>query len=221
MAQSTYPVWGWGRQASDEPTAGDVAALAPLASGMLGHTIEAPLQAAPLPELPADRVSGLLPAELAAIASRDPLDRARHSVGRSYRDVVRAIAGRVDHAVDAVLRPTTEPQIAAALDWAADHAVAVIPYGGGTSVVGGVEPAVGDAWSGCVSLDLSALSGLTEVDPVSRSVRALAGTAGPDLEAALRPGMRVAPDRSDGEQVGMSDRSQDSIVAVEIGRAHA
>jgi alkyldihydroxyacetonephosphate synthase len=187
MAQSTYPVWGWGRQASDEPTAGDVAALAPLASGMLGHTIEAPLQAAPLPELPADRVSGLLPAELAAIASRDPLDRARHSVGRSYRDVVRAIAGRVDHAVDAVLRPTTEPQIAAALDWAADHAVAVIPYGGGTSVVGGVEPAVGDAWSGCVSLDLSALSGLTEVDPVSRSVRALAGTAGPDLEAALRP----------------------------------
>jgi alkyldihydroxyacetonephosphate synthase len=187
MAESTYPVWGWGRQPSDEPSAADLAALAPLAAAMLGHEVDAPLRAVPLPALPDDRVTGRLPAELADIASADPLDRARHSVGRSYRDVVRVIAGRIDHVVDTVLRPTSEAQIAVALEWCAEHGVAVVPFGGGTSVVGGVEPDVGDGWSGCVSLDLSALNGLTEVDSVSRSVRVRAGTAGPDLEAALRP----------------------------------
>ncbi|MGN6474032.1 MAG: FAD-binding oxidoreductase [Mycobacteriales bacterium] len=187
MAASTYPVWGWGRSATDEPSAADLAALVPLAAAVLGHPVEAPLTPAPLPDLPDDRVTARLPVELADIASSDLLDRARHSVGRSYRDVVRAIAGRIDHVPDVVLRPATEDQVAATLEWCADHSVAVVPFGGGTSVVGGVEPDVGDSWSGCVSLDLSALSGLGEVDPVSRSVRVLAGTSGPDLEDALRP----------------------------------
>ncbi|HVT64358.1 MAG TPA: FAD-binding oxidoreductase [Mycobacteriales bacterium] len=187
MAESTYPVWGWGRQRSDEPSATDLAALAPLAEGMLGHKIETPLTAAPLPPLPGDRVTGRLTDNLAQIASSDPHDRARHSLGRSYRDVVRAIAGRYDHVVDCVLRPRSETQITAALEWCADNTVAVVPFGGGTSVVGGVEPDVGDDWSGCVSLDLSALSGLVEVDQASRAVRVRAGTAGPDFEDALRP----------------------------------
>lgn len=187
MADSTYPVWGWGRNATDEPSATDLAALAPLAAAVLGHTVEAPLTPAPLPDLPGDRVTPRLPAELAAIASADPIDRARHGVGRSYRDVVRAISGRIDHVADVVLRPTGEAQITTTLEWCADNGVAVVPFGGGTSVVGGVEPDVGGSWSGCVSLDLAGLSGLAEVDPVSRSVRALAGTSGPDLEAALRP----------------------------------
>jgi alkyldihydroxyacetonephosphate synthase len=187
MAESTYPVWGWGRAASEEPSAADLVALAPLAEGLLGHQVETPLTAAPLHGLPPDRVTTRLPPELAGIASADPLDRARHSVGRSYRDVVRAVSGRIDHVVDVVIRPTAEVQIAGILEWCADNEVAVVPFGGGTSVVGGVEPDVGDAWSGCISLDLSAMSGLKEVDPASRSARALAGTTGPDLEDALRP----------------------------------
>ncbi len=187
MADSTYPVWGWGRDASDEPAASELAALAPLAEGLLGHRIEAPITPAPLRDLPDDRVTRRLPQGLAEIASSDPIDRARHSIGRSYRDVVRAIAGRLEHVTDVVLRPTSDAQISDALEWCADNAVAVVPFGGGTSVVGGVEPDVGDAWTGCVSLDLSALSGLAEVDAVSRSVRARAGTSGPELEDALRP----------------------------------
>jgi alkyldihydroxyacetonephosphate synthase len=186
-ADSTYSVWGWGRDASDEPSAADLAALAPLAEGLLGHKIEAPRSAAPLPTLPDDRVTRRLPAALAGIATSDPLDRARHSIGRSYRDVVRAIAGRYDHVPDAVLRPTDETQVAAALEWCSDNQVAVVPFGGGTSVVGGVEPDVGETWSGCVSLDLSALSGVVEVDATSRAARVRAGTAGPDFEDALRP----------------------------------
>ncbi|HVT22383.1 MAG TPA: FAD-binding oxidoreductase [Mycobacteriales bacterium] len=187
MAVSTYPIWGWGRQASDEPSATDLAALAPLAEGLLGHPVGTPVSPAPLPALPDDRVSGRLPASLAGIASADPHDRARHSVGRSYRDVVRALAGRFDHVPDTVLRPESEAQLTAALEWCTEQRVAAVPFGGGTSVVGGVEPDVGEVWSGCVSLDLSALSGLVEVDPTSRSVRVRAGTPGPDFEDALRP----------------------------------
>ncbi|HVV77016.1 MAG TPA: FAD-binding oxidoreductase [Mycobacteriales bacterium] len=187
MAESTYSMWGWGRQPGDEPSAADLAALAPLAAGLLGGQTPTPVTPAPLPPIPDDRVSGRLPAGLAGIASAQPLDRARHSVGRSYRDVVRSIAGRVDHVVDCVLRPTTEAQITDVLEWCSDHGVAVVPFGGGTSVVGGVEPDVGDGWAGCVSLDLSSLSGLVEVDEVSRAVRVRAGTPGPDFETALRP----------------------------------
>jgi alkyldihydroxyacetonephosphate synthase len=64
--------------------------------------------------------------------------------------------------------------------------VAVVPFGGGTSVVGGVEPAVGDGFAGVASLDLEALAGVAEVDPVSRAALVLAGTTGPALEAGLK-----------------------------------
>src|SRR5579862_4324145 len=141
-AGSTYAVWGWGQLPTDEPSASDLAALAPLAETVLGETVSSPLTAAPLPELPTDRVTPRLPAELRAVSAADPLDRARHSIGRSYRDVVRAVAGRFDHVTDAVLRPKSESQVAAVLEWCADNNVAVVPFGGGTSVVGGVEPDV-------------------------------------------------------------------------------
>ena len=65
--------------------------------------------------------------------------------------------------------------------------VAVIPFGGGSSVVGGVEPAVGDAYSGAVSLDLRRLDRVLEVDPTSRAARIESGIRGPAIEAALKP----------------------------------
>jgi alkyldihydroxyacetonephosphate synthase len=146
-----------------------------------------PEKPAALPTLPADRVSGRLPSSLATLASADPIDRARHSLGRSYRDVVRGIRGQLDNVVDVVLRPRSEADISAVLEWGAETRVAVIPFGGGTSVVGGVEPVVGEAWSGVVSLDLERFSGVAEVDPLSRAARVRAGTPGPALEEELRP----------------------------------
>ncbi|MBV9485346.1 MAG: FAD-binding oxidoreductase, partial [Frankiaceae bacterium] len=184
---STYPVWGWGRSEGDEPRAADLEALVPLVSGHLGIPLSPPETPAALPELPPDRVSGRLPAGLRALASAAPLDRAIHSVGRSYRDVVRGIRGELDHVPDVVLRPTTDDEITAVLGWCSDERVAVIPFGGGTSVVGGVEPDVGDDYSGAVSLDLGRLTGLVDIDESSRAVRVRGGTSGPDLEAALKP----------------------------------
>ena len=73
------------------------------------------------------------------------------------------------------------------LDWASGANVAVIPFGCGSSVVGGVEPAVGDRYAGAISLDLRRLDRVLEVDGTSRAARIQAGIRGPAIEAALKP----------------------------------
>jgi alkyldihydroxyacetonephosphate synthase len=180
----TYAVWGWGGPA-DEPRREDLAAAAPYFAGVLGFDVQPPEEPAPLPGLPPPRVT--LPSALAALGSPAGADRARHAFGRSYRDVVRGMRGQVEHPPDLVVRPRTEDDVAAVLDWASGARVAVVPYGGGTSVVGGVEPAVGDAYVGVVSLDLGALGRVVEVDATSRAARIQAGALGPALEEQLKP----------------------------------
>ena len=187
MSFDSYPVWGWARDPAEAPSREDLHALVPLVRDHLGLPALEPEEPAAVPELPADRVGDRLPASLASLSSAHPADRARHSLGQAYRDVVRGIRGRVDHPVDAVLRPRTEDDVAAVLDWCAGNGVAVIPYGGGTSVVGGIEPAIAEDWAGVVSLDLGSMAGVAEVDAVSRAARVRAGTPGPRLEDELRP----------------------------------
>jgi alkyldihydroxyacetonephosphate synthase len=182
--ESTYPVWGWGLP-EEEPAPEALEALRPAAAAMLGFDAQAPERPAPLRELPAPRLRP--PAALAGMASDDPADRARHGLGRSYRDVVRGLRGRIDHPPDLVLRPGDQSEVAAVLDWCAEAGVALVPFGGGTSVVGGVEPDVGEGWAGVVSLDLGGLAGVAEVDQLSRAARVRAGTQGPALEDGLRP----------------------------------
>ncbi len=72
------------------------------------------------------------------------------------------------------------------LEWCADAGIAAIPYGGGTSVVGGVEPRFSGEYPGAVSIDLRSLDRVLEVDKVSRAARIQAGALGPDLEDQLR-----------------------------------
>ena len=183
-AASTYRVWGWGEPA-DEPTPAALTAARPMLAARLGFALAEPEQPAALAELPADRVSRLLPGALAGLASADPLDRAAHGLGRSYPDLVRGIRGRPDHVPDVVVRPRDEADILALLEAAADARWAVIPFGGGTSVVGGVEPVVGAGWAGVLALDLELLQGVRELDPVSRAARVGAGTRGGELERQL------------------------------------
>jgi alkyldihydroxyacetonephosphate synthase len=180
---SGYQVWGWG-EAADEPSRDDLLALGPYVVETTGVTVQEPLRPAALPTLPPSRRIAQLPPSLRPIASDDPVDRARHGFGRSYRDLVRAMAGQVDSPPDLVLRPADEQGVADVLAWASDVGAPVVPFGGGSSVVGGVEPRGLD---GAVSLDLSRLAGLVEVDGTSRAVRLRAGTFGPAAEAALKP----------------------------------
>jgi alkyldihydroxyacetonephosphate synthase len=177
----SYAVWGWG-SASDAPSAADLEAIAPVVAATTGIEVQAPEPAAPVQDLPAPRRQ--LPASLAHLGSAEPEDRARHGIGRSYRDIVRALRGQLTDVPDLVVRPETEQDVVDVLSWASDASVPVIPFGGGSSVVGGVEPR---GLEGAISLDLQRLAGLVEVDAVSRAVRLRAGTFGPAAEAALKP----------------------------------
>jgi alkyldihydroxyacetonephosphate synthase len=178
---NTYAVWGWG---SEEPQQSDLAAMAPIVSEHLGIPLAQPRPPRPLQPLRPNRLTP--PTALAPISSDDDIDRAAHSLGRSYRDLIRGINGRVDDTVDCVLRPRGDADIEAALEWCSSENIALIPYSGGTSVVGGVEPRGLDDFNGVVSLDLSQLAGIAELDPVSRAARVRAGTSGPQLEEELK-----------------------------------
>lgn len=109
------------------------------------------------------------PPELAGLASDDVGDRVAHGHGQAFRNVVRVMLGRVDHVPDLVLRPRSEQDVVDVLDWCAG--IAVVPFGGGTSVVGGVEPRCAGDHPGVVSLDLGRLDRIVEVDRVSRAAR--------------------------------------------------
>jgi alkyldihydroxyacetonephosphate synthase len=125
------------------------------------------------------------PAALAETCSADRYDRVSHALGKAYRDVVRGMRGQIDNPPDVVARPRDEAEVSAVLAWCADAGAAAIPYGGGTSVVGGVEPRVGDLYAGSVSVDLQALDRVLEVDQVSAAARIQAGALGPALEDQL------------------------------------
>lgn len=173
--------WGWGYE-DQQPSAADLRGAMPLVRERLGFDAQEPEEAVAL-EAAAVPAAGALPRAPAGVAWEvSSHARARHAWGGSYLDVVRGLRGRFDHAPDAVARPGGEAQVAAVLEWASENGVAVIPYGGGTSVVGGVTPAVDGP---AVSLDLGALDRVLEVDPVSRSARIQAGALGPQLERQL------------------------------------
>jgi alkyldihydroxyacetonephosphate synthase len=127
------------------------------------------------------------PRALAGICTSEPYERLLHSYGKSYPEAVRIFARDFENAPDLVARPRSDAEVLAAFEWA-DHAgVAVIPFGGGSSVVGGVEPAVGAGFDATISLDLKGLDKVLEIDRTSRAARIQGGILGPALEAALKP----------------------------------
>jgi alkyldihydroxyacetonephosphate synthase len=176
--------WGWGYE-DEQPSPADVRATA---AGLAAHLelgeVEVDDPVAPeAVALPAPRIAP--PAELAEICATDVRARASHAYGKSYADVVRGFRGRFDDPPDFVAAPRDERDVERVLEWCAAARVAAIPYGGGTSVVGGVQPSVDPSYNGAVSIDLRGLDRVLEVDPVSRSARIQAGASGPELERQL------------------------------------
>lgn len=175
--------WGWGSDAealTDQETDALVGRVKALLSDH-DFTDHAPPDPRSL-DVAAPRVA--VPSALQPVFSTDVVDRLSHARGKAFRDVVRNLHGDVAHVPDAVARPRTEQDVVDVLDWAAGAGVAVVPYGGGSSVVGGVEPRFDGP---AVSLDLAALDRVVEIDRTSRAARIQAGVYGPALEDQLRP----------------------------------
>jgi alkyldihydroxyacetonephosphate synthase len=174
--------WGWGFEDQQPPDDQVVAA----AAGTREHLGFAPAEVEPpvtldAVELPTPRIHP--PDSLAHICATDTYERVTHSYGKAYRDLIRARRGRFDHPPDVVARPRDEADVERVLAWCEEEGAAAIPFGGGTSVVGGVEPPPGRP---AVSVDLGALDRVLEVDEVSRAARIQAGVLGPALEDQLR-----------------------------------
>ncbi|MBW2231749.1 MAG: FAD-binding oxidoreductase [Deltaproteobacteria bacterium] len=178
--------WGWGWEGAGPSPEQQEGIRGAMASRFPG----AALELVPEPRiddvtLPAPRVEP--PDVLRALCSEDPLERAGHTYGKSYRDSVRGVRRDFASPPDQVAYPQNENDVRAVLDWCGDQRIAAIPYGGGSSVVGGVETAVEGDYRGVVSIDLSRLDRVLEIDRTSRAARIEAGIYGPALEDALRP----------------------------------
>ena len=186
-ATRTRSWWGWGWE--DEALSPDTvrklgAAIGPR-FGWTDLEVRTPPDLTSL-QLRPPRVAP--PTALGSVCSDTTFDRAAHTYGKSYRDVVRGFRGELHAPPDLVAYPRDEDDVVALLDWCAGANVAAIPYGGGSSVVGGVEAGlVGDDYSGTVCIDLTRLDRVLEVDAVSRAARIQAGALGPLLEDQLRP----------------------------------
>jgi alkyldihydroxyacetonephosphate synthase len=178
--------WGWGREGEGLTGAEREQLGATFAErfGLDGVRMQEPPRLEEL-DLAAPRLTP--PESIAALLSADAYDRAAHTYGRSFRDLVRAFRRDYAHAPDLVAFPSDEQDVTAVLEWCSAEGAAAIPFGGGSSVAGGVEPDVSDGYRGAVSVDLRRLQGVLEVDGVSRTARIAAGTLGPALEAQLKP----------------------------------
>ena len=140
--------------------------------------------------LPPPRIAP--PAALAACVSTAHGARLQHARGRSFRDLAGLRSERLADVPDAVATPRNRDELDRVLEWAGTSGYALIPYGGGSSVVAGINAENMGAFPGVVTLSLRGLNRVLEVDARSRTVHAEAGILGPDLEEALKPhGMAV------------------------------
>ncbi len=187
MTQPRLKHFGWGRE-GEGLTAEEVAGALDRYRRLFG--VERFDEAAPPAlseiELRAPRI--VPPPALAPHCSSDAYDRAAHTFGKSFSDYAQGLTGHYDNAPDVVAFPRNETEVASVIDWAGGIQAAVIPFGAGSSVVGGVEPRIdGTACRAAVSLDLRHLDRVAEVDRASRAARIEAGVFGPALEAQLKP----------------------------------
>jgi alkyldihydroxyacetonephosphate synthase len=177
--------WGWGFEDQQPTTARLEASAGALCEG-LGFEPEEVEQPVALEQLRLAEPRVPIPAGLDAFSAADTHARASHALGKSYVDVVRGFRGHFEHPPDFVCRPRDELELEAVLEWCSSEVVAAIPFGGGTSVVGGVTPDVGAGYNGAVSIDLGGLDRVLEIDEVSSAALIEAGATGPGLEQELR-----------------------------------
>ncbi|MEE8173102.1 MAG: FAD-binding protein, partial [Alphaproteobacteria bacterium] len=186
MSGRRLKFWGWGHEDQTLSEA-EARAVAERIGGLTGISPQGYIAPPKLNEISLAAPRLKAPQALRSICSTSTYDRAAHTYGKSYPDYIRAYARDFTNAPDIVAFPKSENDIAALLDWADSAGAAVIPFGAGSSVVGGIEPVVGDAFKATLTIDMRGMAKVLEIDPVARAARIQAGALGPSLEAQLKP----------------------------------
>jgi alkyldihydroxyacetonephosphate synthase len=184
MTQARLKFWGWGPE-SEVLSGEEIARLERAYAARFGV---ARFEALPTPraeeiELRAPRVRA--PGSLTEICSVDHYERLLHSYGKSFYDSAKVFARNFSNPPDVIAFPRNERDVVSVLDWCDSIDAIAIPYGGGSSVVGGVEPPVGER--PVVTIDLRHLDRVLEIDPISQAARIQGGVYGPSLENQLKP----------------------------------
>jgi len=177
----------WGDPAEAKPLSDGIRALLKQALGVDGPAAaelqqdEVRLRPSALSAADRSGLTGIVGAEFCSVADRGRLLRAG---GKSTLDLLRRKDSGIQDAPDAVLLPGDDEQVAEVLRYCAEHSIAVVPFGGGTSVVGGLDPIRGD-FKAVISLDLRRLDQLHALDEVSGEAELGAGLTGPEAERLL------------------------------------
>ncbi len=181
--------WGWG-EPSKTYLLGRRPGLWPFLLSKIGTPSGAPAPRADLEQIriPQHRIPAQALEALAAAVGVEHVSlshdvRIAHACGRGYQDLVRLRRGEVPRPPNAVAFPSSEEAVVRLLGIAGSEGIAIIPFGGGTSVVGGVEASDGDRPVLCV--DLRRMNRLVSADPAGLVATAEAGILGPALEASL------------------------------------
>jgi len=183
--------WGWGLESKTYPL-DDKSQFWPflLKTLKLRELVECPRVGIEDVKLPPSRLGNRTLTQLkrfagAANVSAEKYDRLTHSLGRSYPDLLSLRRGVIRNPPDAVVYPNGEDQVEKLLAFARANRISIIPFGGGSSVVGGVEPIKRRGLKGAITLDLRRMNRVLEVDSVSLTAIVEAGISGPQLEDAL------------------------------------
>lgn len=179
-------IWGWGYKDFPMPES-EVQKL--LSFLKFGFGIKEFDKITPVSEenISLPEVKFQLPDNLKSFCSAQTYHRAGHSYGKSFRDVWRGMNGQFNNPPDYVAFPKDEQQILEIFDFAAKNNIAIIPYGGGSSVSGGVEPILDGNFNGVITVDMFHFNKVLEIDKVSRCALIQGGTYGLDLEEQLKP----------------------------------
>ncbi len=176
--------WGWG-YASEALDKTELERVTHLAAGLGAATKPGAVPELGDFELAKPRVG--VPEALSSILSATPYDRITHGYGKSFADLVRMQMREMPNPPDWVAFPRCEDDVGALIDFAENCGAALIPFGGGTSVCGGVETDVIGDYSAVISVDLQYLNRVIEIDKTSRAALIEGGALGPELETALKP----------------------------------
>ncbi len=179
--------WGWGDPAQVPVLPDSVSSLLSSGLGVRAPTTR-PMTVSEVsllsPRLDAATVAALTEVVGGANAAADHETRVRHARGKSTPDLLDLRGGETLSAPDLVLAPGSHDEVLTLLQIASESRVAVVPFGGGTSVVGGLKPADGD-FNGLVALDLRRMNALVSLDDESRLAELEPGLRGPQAEALL------------------------------------